>query len=114
MTENNAPKLPSGQTVTWREDGLVTHYANLMALSMTPFDISLMFGEVGKATIEEVEGIARAKIILSPEQALNLMKLLSLAVEKYIQGNGPLRVSGAINEAAFSEALNQHLVGKTK
>jgi hypothetical protein len=112
MTEQNSPKLPTGQTVRWREDSIVTAYANLMALSMTPFDISVIFGEVGKATVEEVEGIARAKIILSPEQALNLMKLLSLAVEKYIQGNGPLRVSGAINEEAFSAALNQNIVGK--
>ena len=112
MTENNGPKLPSGQTVTWREDGIVTVYANLMALSMTPFDISVILGEVGKATIEEVEGIARARIILSPEQASNLTKLLSLAVEKYIQNNGPLRVSGAVNEEAFAAALNQNLMGK--
>ena len=112
MTENNGPKLPSGQTVTWREGSLVTVYANLMALSMTPFDISVTFGEVGKATIEEVEGIARARVILAPEQASNLMKLLSVAVEKYIQNNGPLRVSGAVNEEAFSAALNQNLLGK--
>ena len=109
---SNGPKLPSGQTVIWREDAQVTVYANLMALSMTPFDISVIFGEVGKATTEEVDGITRARVILSPEQASNLMNLLSVAVEKYIQNNGPLRVSGAVNVEAFSAALNQNLVGK--
>jgi len=105
MTDKPTPKLPSGQTIKWIDTQLVSHYANIMALSMTPFDISVTFGEIGVASPTEVEALAKAKIVLSPEQASNLMKLLSVAVEQYTAGNGNLRVSGALDPEAFAKSL---------
>ena len=111
MTEAPTPKLPSGQTIKWEDSALVSHYANIMALAMTPFDISVTFGQIGVATPTEVEALAKAKIILSPEQASNLMKLLAVALQKYTSGNGPLRAAGAIDEEAFAKAIEESRVG---
>lgn len=110
MTDNPTPRLPSGQTIKWIESDLVSNYANIMALSMTPFDISVTFGQIGVASQTEVEASAKAKIILSPEQASNLMKLLTVAVGKYVSGNGQLRASGAVDEEAFSKAVEESRV----
>ncbi len=108
MTEK--PKLPSGQTIEWRDENVTSHYSNLMALSMTPFDITIIFGEVGKASPESVEGIGRARIILSPEQASNLRKLLGIALDNYVVNNGELRPSGAVDEDLFRRSMEGSLV----
>jgi hypothetical protein len=110
MTAKPTPRLPSGQTVVWREENLTSYYANIMAFAMTPFDISLTFGEIGHATMTEVEAHAKAKIILAPEQAKNLLQLLTIAVDKYVQGNGSLRDSGALNKEMFSDAMEKNRV----
>ena len=81
-----------------------------MALSMTPFDISVTFGQISTASLTEVVADAKAKIILSPEQASNLMKLLMVAVAKYTSGNGALRISGALDEEAFAKSLEGNIV----
>jgi hypothetical protein len=110
MTENPTPRLPTGQTIKWLEADLITQYANIMALAMTPFDISVTFGEIGIATADEVEAAAKIRIVLSPEQAANLMKLLTIAVGKYTGRNGALRTSGALDEAVFEKSLEENLV----
>jgi hypothetical protein len=110
MSDTNLPKLPTGQVVQWNNDHLVSHYSNLMALSMSAFDISIIFGELGQASPETVEGIAKAKIILCPEQALNLMTLLSIAVQKFTEGNGPLRASAKVDGDAFKKAIDDSRV----
>lgn len=102
------PKLPSGQTVTWNEEKMVTYYSNLIGISMTPFDIGIIFGQIGKATGTDIEGLSLAKIILSPEQAQNLIKLLMISVTKYMQTSGELRAAGAVDEESFLEALQKN------
>jgi hypothetical protein len=109
MTTKAAPKLPSGQIVKWRGDEFPSYYSNLMAFGMSPFDISITFGEIGNATSKEVEGVPRAKIILSPEQAANLMKLLGLALSNYVQNNGTLRMSGSVDLEAVSNEMKTQL-----
>lgn len=115
MTENPIPRLPSGQTIKWLEADLITQYANIMALSMTAFDISVTFGQIGNTSATDVEAAAKVKIMLSPEQAANLVKLLTIALTKYTARNGNLRTSGALDEAIFAKALEEGLVlGGTK
>jgi hypothetical protein len=104
MTNTSKPTLPTGQVVTWNDEKTSTYYSNLMAFSMTPFDITVIFGEVGQATENEVQGIGKARIILSPEQALNLHKLIGAAVKKYVAVNGPLRTAGAVDLEVFENA----------
>jgi hypothetical protein len=76
-------KLPGGQVVKWQDKEFPNAYVNIMGFTMTAFDISLILGQIGDATPSEVTGIPQVKVTLSPEQALNMMKLLSLAVETY-------------------------------
>jgi len=106
MTTKAAPKLPSGQIVKWRGDEFPSYYSNLMAFGMSPFDISITFGEIGNATSKEVEGVPRAKIILSPEQAANLMKLLGLALS--------LRMGGSVDLEAVSNEMKTQLAKGSK
>jgi hypothetical protein len=97
MTGKPQPKLPSGQSVKWKEQEAPSVYANIMGFGMSTFDISLIFGEIAEATVTEVTAIPRAKIILAPEQAANLMKLLGLALTSYVENYGQLRTAGAID-----------------
>lgn len=90
-------KLSSGQVVKWNEQEFPSVYANIMGLGMTPFDISLIFGEIGDSTPTEVTAKPRARVILSPEQVANLIKLLDFALSNYIQHNGQLRSGGAVD-----------------
>ena len=76
-----------------------------MGFAMSPFDISLIFGEIGESTPTEVTGIPKVRVILSPEQASNLLKLLEVAVETYVANNGQLRTSGAVNVAELNKQV---------
>jgi len=97
MMEKSQPKLTSGQVVKWKEHEFPSIYANIMGFALSPFDVTLIFGEIGEATPTEVVGIPKAKIILSPEQAANLIKLLQLGLSTYVQNNGQLRTAGAVD-----------------
>jgi hypothetical protein len=108
------PTLPTGQTVTWNEEKQLVFYSNLMGLSLTPFDIGVIFGQIGNATATDIEGLVQAKILLSPEQAQNLIKLLSIALRRYVEGNGQLRTGGEINEEAFLKELEGNSVNPKK
>jgi hypothetical protein len=95
--EKLLPKLPSGQVVKWKDQETPTVYANIIGYGMSAFDIYLLFGEIGEATSSEVTAIPKVKTFLSPEQASNMMKLLSVAVDDYVARYGPLRTVGAVN-----------------
>ncbi len=97
MAEKSQVKLPSGQAMIWKDRDYPSVYANLMGIGMTPFDISVVFGEIGDTSPTEVTGIPKVKITLSPEQAANLVKLLAVTLTKYTEGNGLLRSAGAVN-----------------
>ena len=114
MAEKNLPKLSSGQIVKWKEQDYPTVYSNLMGFGMTPFDLAIVFGEVGDATPEQVTGIPRVKVLLTPEQASNLVKLLSLALNSYVENNGQIRSAGAANVEQFTGQLAANKVRATK
>lgn len=97
MTEKIKAKLPSGQVVKWREQEIPPVYANIIGFGMSAFDIYLLFGEIGEATSSEVTAIPKVKVFLSPEQASNMMTLLSVALDSYVDRYGPLRTAGAVN-----------------
>ncbi len=104
--EKPRPKLPSGQVVKWKEQECPTVYSNIMGFGMTPFDIALNFGEIGESTTTEVIGVPRVKVLLSPEQASNLMQLLGVALKKFTENNGQLRTAGAVNIVEISKQLD--------
>jgi hypothetical protein len=112
--EKPQTKLSNGQVVKWKEQEIPSVYANIMGIGMSPFDITLTFGEVGDSTPTEVMANPRAKVILSPEQAANLIKLLNFALTTYVENNGQLRTSGAVDIELFSSQVKAQLakVGK--
>jgi hypothetical protein len=114
MTEESNPKLPSGQVLKWSDDAYPSYYANIMALGMSAFDITVQFGEISAATVHDVIGKPKAKIVLSPEQAFNLSNMLGLIVERYVQTNGPLRTGAGFSREAFLEALEENTVRPEK
>ena len=74
-----------------------TVYCNMMGIGATAFDIAIIFGETDKATKDEVVGIPRVKVLLSPEQAANLVTMVQTVLAEYVKDNGPLRQAGRIN-----------------
>ncbi|MFZ0270924.1 MAG: hypothetical protein WB524_18715 [Acidobacteriaceae bacterium] len=103
----NEPKLPTGQIVKWLDKDHPVVYANLMGFSLTPFDIALMFGQIGESTPEQINGIPQCKVLLSPEQVSNLLKLLSIALDTYVESQGQLRTSGAVNLEAIRHQMEK-------
>ena len=95
-------KLAAGKTVKWKDEQFPSVYANIMGIGLSPFDINIVFGEVGESTDTEVLCTPRVKILLVPEQAANLMKLVSVALEAYTKNNGQLRTSGAVDVDALN------------
>ena len=81
-----------------------------MGFALSPFDITLIFGEIGDATPTEVVGIPKARVILSPEQAANLIKLLDLGLATYVQNNGQLRTSGAVDTDLLASQVRSQSV----
>lgn len=114
MTEEKLAKLPSGQVVKWKEEDYPSVYANIIGFGMSPFDIFVIFGQIGEATPSEVNAIPKVKVFLSPEQALNLLKLLNVAVDAYVGNNGQLRTSGAVNLEDISAQMKAHIVAPPK
>jgi Protein of unknown function (DUF3467) len=114
MTNTPKAKLPSGQVVQWKEKEHPTVYANIMGFSLSPFDIGILFGELGESTPTLVNGIPNVKVVVSPEQAANLAKLLNVAIAAYVENYGPLRTAGAINLDDVNAQLEASKVAKHK
>lgn len=90
---NSAAKKP--QTTIWTDgSNPPTFYANVIGVGSTPYDVTLLLGEMQNATETQITATPRAKIILTPELAANLGRLLDAIVLAYIDGNGPLRAAG--------------------
>lgn len=114
MTDQTQVKLPSGQVAKWRDQEFPTVYANMMGIAMTSFDIGIVLGEVHEATPSLVTGTPRVKVLLTPEQASNLAKLLSVALESYVEANGRIRTGGAVNVDDFKKHLEAQTVRPKK
>jgi hypothetical protein len=103
----NASK--SRRTV-WAEHEAPAFYTNITGFTMTPFDITLQFGEIQSATATELRANPRARVSMSPEQASNLLQLLDLALKAFVKGNGPLRAAGALDVADIDRQMSEHLL----
>lgn len=89
----------------WKEQEHPTFYSNMLGIGMTPFDITVIFGEVTEADGTTVTGTPRVKVLLAPEQAVNLMKMLSVAVDSFTKTNGAIRTAGAVDAAEMARNI---------
>lgn len=94
------------RTAVWETKDHPTVYANMMGIGMTPFDIGIIFGEVIKSDETTLTGTPKVKVLMTPEQAQNLIKLLGVAVSAYEQSNGAIRNSGAVDVGDFKESFD--------
>jgi hypothetical protein len=62
-----------------------------------------VFGEVLQSDATSISGIPKVRVLLTPEQAQNLIKLLTVAVNTYAKSNGPLRNAGAVDVEELTE-----------
>lgn len=91
----------------WKDGEYPTVYSNQIGVGMTPFDLAIVFGEVQNSDEATVTGIPRVKILLAPEQASNLIQLLTVALEHYSNANGPLRTSGAVDPVELQARIER-------
>jgi hypothetical protein len=96
----------------WKEVEFPAVYANMMGIGMTPFDVNIIFGEVLESDEKSLTGRPLVKVLISPEQAGNLIKLLSIALDSFTKTNGALRTAGAIDVKETAEEMNRALVPK--
>jgi hypothetical protein len=106
MAAQNEESVQIAQRVEWREDQFPSVYSNVVSVGITPFDISVICGEVESATPSAVKAKPHVKIIFSPEQASLLMLMLQQALGKFVEGSGQLRPAGGsmINPEDFKFA----------
>lgn len=86
-------KNPSVQTQVWKNVEYPSYYANFLGVGLSPFDISIILGEIAETTPNQITANPKAKVLLSPEQASNLIEMLTAALEAYSKAQGPLRNS---------------------
>jgi len=94
MSTENQNAAPAVQRIEWKEEQFPSIYANVMAVGITPFDISILLGEVEGASASVVKAKPRVRVIVSPEQASLLMQTIAQGLAKFVEGNGPLRPVG--------------------
>jgi hypothetical protein len=94
MTDENKNTAPVVQKIQWKEEQFPSFYANVIAVGITPFDISIQLGEVEDVSATVVRAKPRAKVILSPEQASLLMQTIAQGLKKFVEANGQLRPVG--------------------
>jgi len=100
-----AIKLDGTQKQVFRDDVQYPNfYSNVFGIGSTPFDVSIVFAQVGKATQTEIEAVPVVKVTLSPEQVANLVKALTVTLTTYVEGNGLLRHGGALNFEGQTES----------
>jgi hypothetical protein len=75
-----------------------TLYSNFMGVGASPFDVSIIFAEVDQSE-EGSSAIPRMKVIMAPEQAANLIYMLSQVLKQYVAANGKLRAGGRMDVA---------------
>lgn len=73
-----------------------TVYSNFMGVGATPFDLAIIFGEVDLTEGSESQANPKVKVILAPEQAANLIKMVGEVLKQYVAANGTLRTGGMI------------------
>jgi Protein of unknown function (DUF3467) len=96
------------QKQTWKDAECPSYYSNIMQLGLTPFDISVVFGEVNAATSAEVTCTPKAKIILAPEEVANLMQMLAAALQAYTNQFGQLRNAPIIQPTDVEKEQTQN------
>lgn len=95
----NVSQPVNPQKQNWKDVAHPSVYTNIMQVGLTPFDIGLVFGEVEKANAREVTCIPKAKIVLAPEQAANLLQMLAAALQAYAQQYGQLRGTAVLSSS---------------
>lgn len=73
-----------------------TVYSNFMGVGATPFDLAIIFGEVDLSEESGTGANPKVKVILAPEQAANLIKMVGDVLKQYVAANGSLRAGGVI------------------
>jgi hypothetical protein len=87
---------PLTRTAKFKEIEYPSIYSNIMGIAATPFDVGIIFGEVVAAEGNEVVANPRVKVLLAPEQAENLAKLLNSVLDQFVKNNGQLRAGGNV------------------
>lgn len=82
-----------------------TVYSNFIGVGATQFDVSIVFGEITGTDGPNALATPRVKIVVAPEQAANLVRMLSATLENYVAHNGPLRNLGKIGPAVSRKEL---------
>ncbi len=77
-------------------------YSNVVAVISTQFDLQLIFGEAAQVTDQAVIGKALVRVIMTPEHAQFLLRLLQVRLDQFIKTVGPLRM----------DAVNSIVVGR--
>jgi hypothetical protein len=95
MSNENQKQIAGPQAIEWLTDQHSSVYSNISAVGVTPFDLSIIFGEVASATQAAVRARPLVKVLVSPEQASILVQVLQQSLKTFVDGNGPLRPAGA-------------------
>jgi hypothetical protein len=72
-----------------------SYYANNVHLNVSLFDFRFVFGEILTATVDELRVRSRCSVVMSPQHAKMLAKVLSDNVKDYEQRHGEISLKTA-------------------
>jgi Protein of unknown function (DUF3467) len=96
--DNTSPFTSNKQRATrFLEIEYPTIYSNVIGIGATPYDLTVVFGLVDSATEDEVLAKPAVKVLMAPEQAANLVKILNEMLARFKEANGELRTAATVS-----------------
>jgi hypothetical protein len=101
--DNTSQSAAKQRATRFMEIEYPTIYSNIIGIGASPYDISIVFGVVDNATETEVMAKPLVKVLMAPEQAANVVKIISKMLERYQEANGQLRTSSTVDLVTVPE-----------
>lgn len=86
-----------------RHESYTTVYANFAQCALTPWDISILFGELGEAITGEAAVIDRVAVTLTPQLAKALLGILTANLRGYEAQFGEIQMPRGLVAAKLAE-----------
>jgi hypothetical protein len=91
LVEIDYEKLKDRPKTRTQAENFVSTYSNAMNVEVTFTDFKLFFGEIVEATHDKLVTVDRVAVLITPEQARLIAKVLTKQIEQYESRFGPIR-----------------------
>jgi hypothetical protein len=98
---NNGGQAKKRTVEVIRDEKASPVYANNVVIELTPWDVKFRFGEILEASATALRTLERVAVVMSPQHALVLSKILNRHLDTYQTKYGPIPLApGQVTETS--------------